>query len=88
MVYAGGWQAQLNYAYRPANSVVSLRYENYNLNDLVLGQTRRLNVGYSYLFNGYRAAFKIHYYKILEEEFRLNALKWTDQIRVGLQYSF
>lgn len=87
-VKAGGWQAQVNYYCHPVHSVLSLRWENYNLNDLVSGETQRLGVAYSYLFDHYNVAFKIHYYKIMNEDTKLESLKWTDQIRVGVQYSF
>lgn len=87
-VKAGGLQAQVSYCYRPLQSVLSLRYENYNLNDLVDGHTERLGIGYAYLFQDFDIAFKIHYYKILQEDQKSESLKWGDQLRLGVQYSF
>lgn len=86
-VYAGGIQAQLNYFLKPIKSTVSARYENYNLNDLVVGSAERFAVAYAYNINGSKNAIKIHYFKILKEE-TLEPLKWTDQVRLGWQYSF
>ncbi len=88
VVKAGGIQGQVNYCYLPARSVLSVRYENYNLNDLITGHTERLGVGYAYMFHGMDIAFKIHYYKILNEDQKSESLKWTDQVRVGFQYEF
>lgn len=88
IVKAGGWQAQINYCVLPAKSVVSVRYENYNLNDLVAGETHRLGIGYAYLINGYRAVLKLHYYRIVSEDVKLEPLKWTDQLRIGMSYAF
>lgn len=87
-VRAGGWQAQVGYCFLPAKSVISVRYENYNLNDLVAGDTKRLGIGYAYLIKDFNMAFKIHYFKILGEDAKLEPLKWTSQIRMGLQCSF
>lgn len=88
IVRSGGWQAQVNYCALPAKSVLSVRYENYNLNDLVAGETQRLGIGYAYLINGYRAVVKLHYYRIMKEDAKLEPLKWTDQVRVGMSYAF
>ncbi len=88
IVRAGGWQGQLNYYAMPIKSVLSVRFENYNLNDLVVGETQRLGVGYAYLINGYNAVVKLHYYRIIQEDLKLEPLKWTDQIRVGVVYNF
>lgn len=87
-VFAGGIQAQLNYFFKPLKSTLSARYENYNLNDLVVGNAERLAIAYTYNINGSKNAIKIHYFKILKEEESIESLKWTDQVRLGWQYSF
>lgn len=88
VVKAGGYLAQVNYCWLKAHSVISARYQNVNLNDLIYGNEEWLFLGYAYQINGFKNCIKIQYYKPLKEDVKSDPLKWTDQIRIGWQYVF
>jgi len=88
VIYAGGFQGQVNYFWKSAKSLFSARYENYNTNDLVSGSAERVSAAYAYQINGFKNSIKIQYFKILAEDENSEPLKWTDQIRIGWQYMF
>jgi Phosphate-selective porin O and P len=81
---SGGWIAQANYFIQPAKTIVSGRYEQLDLNDLVPGNSRRLSAAVAYQLNGSRSMIKAQYFKILKEE-SIDPLRWTEQFRIGWQ---
>lgn len=87
-VMAGGYLAQVNYSAKSLHSVLSARYENVNLNDLVYGKSEWLNLAYAYTINSFRNVIKVQYYHALTEDTKSDPLKYLDQIRVGWQHLF
>ena len=87
-VNAGGYVATVNYDFLKVKSVLSVRYEDVNLNDLVYGKQQWLYVGYAYTMNGFRNVIKVQYSRPVTEDVAQNPLKYTDQIRAGWQYTF
>ncbi len=87
-VLAGGWLAQLNWFSRKYRSILSARYEELNLNDLAPGVRRTIGGAYAYQIRGFDCMLKVQYWHILEEEAAVDPLRWTDQVRVGMQYLF
>lgn len=87
-VQAGGFYGQLNWFTRKWRSILSVRYEELNLNDLAPGLGRRLSGAYAYQIRGFDAMVKVQYWHILEEEATVDPLRWTEQVRVGIQYLF
>lgn len=86
-VLAGGYVGQLNYHYRPRKSILSLRFEELDLNDLVPGNSQRLSIGAAYQFRGFDSMLKFQYFQILREE-SIDPIRWTEQFRIGWQYNF
>lgn len=85
---AGGYYGQLNWFTRKWRSILSVRYEELNLNDLAPGISRRLSGAYAYQIRGFDTMVKVQYWHILEEEATVDPLRWTEQVRVGIQYLF
>lgn len=85
---AGGIAAQISYAVPQVRSSLALRYDDFNPNDLVLGDmARTVSVGYVYFIDDYKTAFRVHYFKRLADG--TNAKAFTDdQIRAALQFTF
>lgn len=85
---AGGAVLSANYFLRPVNSVFAVRYDSFNPNDLIKGDTEStLSFAYNYLFDSQRAALKAHYFKRIKDK---DAAKvWNDdQLRIALQFQF
>ena len=87
-VLSGGWFAQLNGFSRKFSSILSVRYEEMNLNDLATGAQRRIGGAYAYQFRGYDVMLKLQVWHVLEEEPAVDVLRWTEQVRLGIQYLF
>ncbi len=87
-IFAGGMVAQANYFHKPIKTIFSVRYEDFNLNDLVLGTNRRIGGALAYQLDGYRSMIKFQYFRPLEEEPSFDDLNWTQQFRFGWQYIF
>lgn len=84
---AGGLLANLSYSSRPLKSIVSIRYENFNPNDLVKDNTEQtLSFAYAYLINGFNAAIKCQYWYRMVDRKNLLIQRFDDQIRVGMQF--
>lgn len=69
-------------------STLALRYDEFNPNDLVLGDNRQtLSFAYNYLIDGMNNVIKVHYFHRLQAE---NALQpWSEnQLRIGWQIRF
>lgn len=87
-VLLGGFMGQLNYFQRSWCSIFSLRYEELNWNDLAVGLERRIGGAYAYQIRDFNFMIKAQYWHILEEETTVAPFKWTDQVRIGVQYVF
>lgn len=86
-ILAGGYIAQLNYFIKSCKTIVSARYEELDLNDLVKGNSQRFSPAIAYQINGYDAMIKFQYFNIIKEE-SIDPLKWTEQFRIGMQLQF
>lgn len=84
---AGGQMLQANYFIKRLDLITSIRYEYFNINDLVLGEEQRFNLAIAYQINGFNSMIKAQYTKILSEESN-QTLKWVSQFRIGWQFLF
>lgn len=84
-VLSGGFIAQANYFIKNIKTIVSARYEELDLNDLVKGNSERFSTAIAYQLNGYQAMIKFQYFNIIKEE-RIDPLKWDEQFRIGMQF--
>lgn len=84
---AGGYVAQANYFIKPWHTVVSARYEELDLSDLVPGNSQRFSPAIAYQIDGFDAMVKFQYFRIFKEE-SIDPLKWDEQFRLGLQLTF
>lgn len=87
-VLAGGSILQMNYYAKSLKTIVSARWEQLNINDLIKGESQRLSIGIAYQLKGFNSMIKAQYFHVLTEEDVVDPLKWTNQIRVGWQYLF
>jgi hypothetical protein len=85
---AGGWVSQLNYFWKSGKTILSVRYEQLDLNDLVAGRSDRLSFAVAYQINGFNSMIKFQYFNILREEEQIDPLRWTEQFRIGWQFLF
>jgi len=85
LLNAGGFLVAANYYYEPLKSVLAVRYDTFNPNDLVLGDALpSVSVAYMYLFDQTRSALRIVYSHRLKDENAATA--WQEnQLRVGYQ---
>lgn len=86
-VLSGGYIAQANYFIKNWKTIVSARYEELDLNDLVEGNSQRFSSAIAYQINGYNAMVKFQYFNIIKEE-SIDPLKWDEQFRIGMQFQF
>lgn len=86
-VLAGGYIAQLNYFIKDWKTIVSTRYEELDLNDLVPGNFQRFSPAIAYQIHGYNAMIKLQYFKNIKEE-SIDSLNWNEQVRLGIQFQF
>ena len=85
--FAGGWVSQMNYFSKPLKSIFSVRLEELDLNDLVIGNSRRFSAAYAYQLKGFDSMIKVQYFNILTEE-SIDTKRWAQQVRIGWQYNF
>lgn len=84
---AGGLIATLSYSSRKLKSVISLRYDHLNPNDLVAGNSEQsLTFAYAYLINGFQSAIKAQYSYRLADRSDPAIQRFDDQLRVGWQF--
>lgn len=98
VVHAGGFVTSLNYNWEKAHSVFSVRYENFNANDLIGGSPYTffvtssnqgwLGMAYAYKVNSFNSVAKVEYLIPTTEDVASNPLKYTAQLRVGYQIVF
>lgn len=82
---SGAWTLSASYYFKKAKSLVGLRYDDVNLNDVIVGDDRRqLSIAYSYMLNDFRTCFRIQYWKRFNQG--LTGQPWNeDQLRIGVQ---
>ena len=85
--YAGGWTSQINYSLKKLNLIVSARYEDYNINDLLVGNNERFSAAIAYQFDDFRSMIKAQFIHIIQEE-NIDTPDWKQQFRIGWQYQF
>lgn len=85
-IMAGGMHAQVNYFFKPWNTIISARYEEMNLSDIVPGKSQRFSPFLAWQINGFNAMIKFQYFLILEEEEIIDPLRWREQFRIGMQF--
>ena len=86
-ILSGGYIAQANYFIKNIKTILSARYEELDLNDLVKGKSERFSTAIAYQMNGYNAMIKFQYFNIMKEE-SIDVLKWEEQFRIGMQFQF
>lgn len=86
-VRSGGYFAQATYYFKPIRSAFSARYEEWNINDLNPGISKRLAFAYMYCLDGLSSALKIQVTRITGEE-SVDPLDYYTQLRIGWQYLF
>lgn len=82
---AGGYVAQLNYYVKPWKMIISARYEELDLNDLVVGNSKRFSPAIAHKLKGGNAMIKFQYFNILKEE-SIDVFNWKEQFRLGMQF--
>lgn len=85
---AGGIYATLSYHSKLLRSVISARYDEYNPNDLTIGDTQKtMSFAYAYLIKGWNSSIKVQYwYRLQREDIKK---PWTDdQLRIGWSLQF
>jgi len=85
---AQGVILQMNYHSTKLRSVFAVRYDEFNPNDLVVGDNRQtVSLAYNYLIDGMNNVIKVHYFYRLTAE---NASEpWSEnQLRIGWQIMF
>lgn len=88
---AGGWYTQLNYYSKFFKSVFSARFEEFDQNDIIKGNSQRVAFSYSFLPSyGWNTVFRITWNHIIKEENvpYADVAIWTDRIRIGIQFAF
>ncbi len=84
----GGVVCMANYYFACIRSAFGVRYDEYNLNDLAIGDRQKdVCYAYNFFFNGWKSVFKIQYYQILKDP-NTQALWTNNQIRIGYQFMF
>lgn len=86
-ILAGGNVSQLNYFSKKLKSIISVRYEELDLSDLIPGKSQRLSAALAYQIRGFDSMIKFQYFQILAEE-TIDPIRWTEQFRIGWQLNF
>lgn len=86
-VLAGGYSSKLNYFFKDLKTIVSVRYEQLDLNDLNAGDSKRLSAALAYQIKGFDAMVKLQYFNNLNEQESIDPLDWNEQVRLGLQFN-
>ena len=78
--------AQINYYVKDIRMILSARYEELVLNDLVVGSARRFSPAIGYKLKGSNNAMvKFQYFNILRDE-SIDPQTWKEQFRLGFQF--
>ena len=86
-VLAGGYSSKLNYFFKDLKTIVSVRYEQLDLNDLNPGNSKRISAALAYQIKGFDAMVKLQYFNNLNEQESIDTLDWNEQVRLGLQFN-
>jgi len=84
---SGGYYGQMSYFSRKLKTAISIRYEEFNISDLVVGNNQRFSMALAYQIDGFNSMIKAQWTNIMKEEI-LDALKWNEQFRIGWQVMF
>lgn len=84
-ILSGGYIAQLNYYIKDWRTILSARYEELDLNDLVVGSARRFSPAIGYKLKGSSAMVKFQYFNILRDE-STDVQSFKEQFRLGFQF--
>jgi len=84
-ILSGGYIAQLNYYIKDWRTILSARYEELDLNDLVVGSARRFSPAIGHKLKGSSAMVKFQYFNILRDE-SSDIQTWKEQFRLGFQF--
>ena len=82
-----GFAGEITYYFKKKNTIISCRYEQFDLNDLVDGKSQRIYGSLAYQIDGFNSMIKFQYWHILSEE-ENDPLKWTNQFRLGWCFLF
>jgi hypothetical protein len=83
----GGYIVQVNYFSKKFNTILSARFDELDLNDLVSGNSQRWSFAAAYQLDGFKSMIKVQWWSIVEEEV-LDPLRWNEQVRIGWQFVF
>ncbi len=86
-ILAGGYLSELSYFFKDIKTIVSVRYEQLDLNDLNIGDSKRFSGSLAYQLKGFDAMVKLQYFNNLNEQESLDPLDWNSQLRLGLQFN-
>jgi len=84
-ILSGGFYGQVSYFNLKLKSTISVRYEELNMNDLVLGYFARWGFAYSYQIKGFNSLVKAQYFFNQKEEALIDNLNHKHQFRIGIQ---
>ncbi|MBN2746369.1 MAG: hypothetical protein JXR34_06560 [Bacteroidales bacterium] len=89
-VLAGGWFGQMNYHSKKLHSIFTVRFEEFNQNDLQPGVTQIFSGAYAYMLNGFNSMIRLQFNHIVEEEILPynDGFKWTDEFKIGWILTF
>jgi hypothetical protein len=82
----GGWVAQANYFNKKIKTILSVRYDEMDLNDLVPGNAHRFSAAAAYQLNGYKSMIKAQFFDLLQAE-SIDLQRSTYQFRIGWQFA-
>lgn len=82
---AGGWYAQANYFVRPIKTILSVRYDELNTNDLITGLSKHLAASLCYQIKGYASMLRAEFFRNLSQTEATNSSSWGNQWRIGWQ---
>jgi hypothetical protein len=84
---AGGIVSTLSYSNRKLKSIFSVRYDNFNPNDVIEKNTEEtLSFAYAYMLNGFNAVIKAQYWHRLVDRKNPLIQRFDDQIRIGINF--
>lgn len=82
----GGWVAQASYFNKQIKTILSVRYDEMDLNDLAPGSARRFCAAAAYQLNGYKSMIKAQFFDIVQEE-SIDSQRSRYQFRLGWQFA-
>ncbi len=83
---AGGWFAQANYFILPIKTILSVRYDEINVNDLIPGNAKHLGVGICWQLKGFASMLKAEFKRNLDQTETVNASSYGNEYRIGWQF--